>query len=227
VIKNRSKGFASEAQREYARGVGLEIPPDATLDEASDILTGYEIKGAPATAELRLLAETWGVPHTPFTCHEDLCERITRSLVETDRPSDLAAWFAFNVYQDIAGATGSPATGSPADPIIQDIARQLAADQAAMRSIRRKDQRTFRRFGDWTDDVGEQWQGGSRDTQAYKAAAALIRAHLGQVAQPRRASPRPADAPKAENASGCASVVAGIAVALATVAGATYRIFMA
>lgn len=204
--KNSASTPPSERQLAYARGVGISVPTDATAAEVSDLLTAHEWKGQPATPELQAIASQWRVPFTRFTCLEDLHDRTTRALIEADRGADLAAWFAFNVAKDI----GAPVT-APTDPALSEIAAHLAADEGAMRSMRRKDQGRWLRFGEWAGDDGFTEKGASRETAAYKAAAALIRSGFGIAAPaPRRKGSPQTAAPVEAKAGGCLSTVAGV-----------------
>lgn len=214
----------SERQLAYARGVGITVPPDATAAEVSDLLTTYQREGQPATPELQAAASRWGVPFTRFTCLEELYDRITRTLTEPGRGADLATWFAFNVARDIHAAV----TGAT-DPALSEIADRLAADEHVMRSVRRKDQGCWLRFGEWTGDDGVTTWGASRDTGSYKAAAALIRERFGIVPPAPRQKParKPAE-PAAAQGAGCLSAVVGVALvigfALAGIAGAVHSL---
>jgi hypothetical protein len=165
----------TEGQIKAAREHGIAIPSDATKDELSDLISLSTWHDKQASPELQSIAKGYRVHVTRYTGKKMLFQRIFDHLSQPGREQDLASWFTYRVYRElVGGATGSPVKG-PSDPLIQMIARNLAADPAFIASIRRYRGVDLIWFGRWTAPDGTTHEGGSNRTTAYRKAAELLR----------------------------------------------------
>jgi hypothetical protein len=165
----------TEEQIRAAREYGIDFPSDATADELSDLVSLATWHDTQASPELRAIATGYGLEASTYSGKKLLFQRIFDHLSQPGREHDLAAWFTYRVYRElVAGAAGSPVRG-PADPLIQTVARQLAADPAFIDSIRRYQGVDLVRFGRWVAPDGTPHEGGSNRTTAYRRTAELLR----------------------------------------------------
>lgn len=169
----------TERQLAFADDLGLHIPSDATSEEVSDLISARLEKDKPANERHRSIAGLYGVKFTQFTGKRQLFERIFNAVRRPTHENNLAAWFTYRVYRHLVrGADNVPING-PDDPMIKQIAVQLAADEAALSSIRRYNAQDLLWFGQWTAPDGTLYTGGSKRTASYEKAAALLKERLG------------------------------------------------
>lgn len=169
----------TERQLAFAKDLGIDVPPDATSEEMSDLISAQLEKDKPANERHRSIARLFGVRLTRFTGKRQLFERIFNAVKRPTHENDFAAWFTYRVYRHLVrGADNVPING-PDHPTIKEIAAQLAADEAALSSIRRYNAEELLWFGQWTAPDGTLYTGGSKRTAAYDKAAALLKERLG------------------------------------------------
>ena len=166
----------------YARERGFRIPQTLTDKEERDLRAAELDSDVPSNESDRRLAERYGVAYTSVTGKSALYHQILLNLKEGARDGELAEWFVFRVYRHrVKDADNSP-IGSPNDPIIQEIARAIAADPQLMKSIRRYD-RDLLHFGDWMDSEGFTRSGESDNSMAYKRVSEILRSR--ELVSPR------------------------------------------
>jgi len=169
----------SERQLAFAKDLGLDVPPDATSEEVSDLISVRLEKDKPANERHRSIAGLYGVKFTRFTGKRQLFDRIVNAVRRPTHEYDLAAWFTYRVYRYLVRGRDNVPISSPDHPAIKEIAAQLATDDAAISSIRRYNAQDLLSFGQWTAPDGTLHTGGSKRTAAYDKAAALLKEKLG------------------------------------------------
>jgi hypothetical protein len=175
---------ATEAQLSYARDPGIPIPENPTKEELQNRLSSRLGRDKPATARHKAFADLYGVEYSEFVGKRMLFEMIFSALQEPGREKELASWFAFRVYRELVhGVDSAPITG-PGDPIIQEVACELASDDSVMKSIRRYRGTKLIWFGEWTGPDGIVYTGGSNRTAAYRHARDLLGRRLAAVPRP-------------------------------------------
>jgi hypothetical protein len=178
----------------YAKPRGFKIPQNLTDDEGRDLRAAEEAGDVPSDESDRALAERYGVSSTPLTGKSALYHRILLTLKEGRRERELAEWFAFRVYRHRVKEAGDAPIRSPDDPLVQEVARIIAADEQLLKSVRRYDGDLLH-FGEWTDSEGYTRSGESDNSMAYKRASEILRSRAGPAprAPPsRKAEERPA-----------------------------------
>lgn len=212
----------TERQIEYARDLGISIPPNATKDDLSDLISLKVDRDKPATERHKAFGRNYGLDFTNYIGKKALFNRIQAALIAPGREKQLLSWFTFRVYRELAGGAENAPINGPSDPIIEEIASQLFSDEKILKSVRRYEGADLIWFGEWTAPDGTVHNGGSNRTAAYKEVAALLkqRAQLPKgtrkISQPSaQRSGRVAVA--ANESKGCLSVIA-LAIALPVLA---------
>ena len=205
IIERPPEG-PTENQLSYARDLGVTIPDGVTKEELSDLIAVKVERDKPATERHKQFASIYGVEFTSYVGKKSLFNKIQHQLSESGREGELCAWFTFRVYRGfVKGAKRAPIM-APDDPIITELAQALANDAKVVNSIRRYSGRELIWFGEWTSPDGGLYQGGSKRTLAYKAAAAALKS---RVRIPRgRESRSTLKRVQSNGAKGCLSVVA-------------------
>jgi len=157
----------TERQLAYAKDLGISVPVDASIEDVSDLIDARLHGDKPAEARHQAIAKRYRVIFTRYTGKKALFDRLMAKLIEPGREQDLMAWFVYRVYRELVGGKTDARIQSPDEPTIQDIARQLACDEAALKSIRRYQGRDLIWFGQWTAPDGVVYEGGSNQTIAY------------------------------------------------------------
>ncbi|HXK29887.1 MAG TPA: hypothetical protein VJ646_16705 [Candidatus Binatia bacterium] len=221
----------TERQLAYAKDLGISVPVDASIEDVSDLIDARLHGDKPAEARHQAIAKRYGVIFTRYTGKKALFDRLMAKLIEPGLEQDLVAWFIYRVYRELVGGKTDARIQSPDEPTIQEIARQLACDEAALKSIRRYQGRDLIWFGQWTAPDGVVHEGGSNQTIAYKRASSMLRDKLGSEVrlgsqkppQPRidRTSSTAVTTAKAK--TGCLSIiVVGVISLLAVAVGAAW-----
>jgi hypothetical protein len=165
----------TEGQISAAREHGIAFSSDVTKDELSDLISLKTWRDKQASPGLQAIAKGYRVKVTRYSGKRLLFQRIFDRLSQPGHEDDLASWFAYRVYRElVGGAIDSPVKG-PSDPLIQTVARQLAADSGFIDSIRRYRGVDLVWFSRWTAPDGTTHEGGSTRTTAYKRVAELLR----------------------------------------------------
>ena len=169
----------TERQLAFSKDLGIDVPPDATSEEVSDLISARLEKDKPACEQHRSIARLFGVKFTRFTGKRQLFERILNAVKRPTHENDLAAWFTYRVYRHLVRGVDNVPIDGPDHPTINEIAAQLAADKAALSSIRRYNAQELLWFGHWTAPDGTLHTGGSKRTAAYDKAAVLLKEKMG------------------------------------------------
>ncbi|MDZ7854093.1 MAG: hypothetical protein U5L98_16000 [Halomonas sp.] len=137
----------TEGQIAYAKGLGIKIPDGVTKDEISDLISCKVDEDSTASPQLIRLADDYSIETTRYTGERSLYDRIFSALSVAGREQELAAWFAFNVLKDRAGARCT-SIAFPDDARLSSVASNLVADTKAMQSIKRYSESTLLWFGE-------------------------------------------------------------------------------
>ena len=164
-----------ESRLDYARNRGVSIPSNATKEELSDILSLKGDRDKPATERHKSFGGMYGVQFTDYIGKKALFNRIQSALSAPGREKELLAWFAFRVYRHLASGSDNAPISQPDDPLLQEIAERLIADEKIVQSVRRYEGSELIWFGEWTSPDGSYYQGGSNRTAAYKQVSALLK----------------------------------------------------
>lgn len=204
---------ATERQLAYAADLAIVIPDEITKDEISDLISIKTSDDQPSTARHRGFAESFGLEPTQYIGKKLLFDEIWTTLKQSDRQIEMLQWFTFRVYQQLVNGSLVSPIDSPFDPVILEIAQELAKDDKAVGSIKRYEGRSLIRFGEWSAPDGSIYNGGSTRTIGYKEASRLLSIRLG-IGD----TSKPTDAPRHENKTtairmqpepgGCAGIAA-------------------
>jgi hypothetical protein len=221
----------TERQLAYAKDLGISVPVDASIEDVSDLIDARLHWDKPAEAHHQAIAQRYRVIFTQYTGKKALFDRLMAKLIEPGREQDLAAWFVYRVYRELVGGKADARIQSPDEPIIQEIARQLARDDVVLKSIRRYQGRDLIWFGQWTAPDGVVHEGGSNQTIAYKRASSMFRDKLGtELRLGSQKQPQPRIDRRSFNAvttakakTGCLSIIViGVISLLAVAVGAAW-----
>ncbi|MBU1274598.1 MAG: hypothetical protein KJ720_04420 [Proteobacteria bacterium] len=213
----------TERQLDYARDIEIVVPPSATKNDVSNLISIKVDKDKPSTARHRSFAKLYGLETTNYIGKKVLFDQIKWALSSPGRENDLASWFTYRVYRGLVkGADDAPIKG-PDDEIIRKISEKLAANQSVIKSIRRYEGRDIIWFGEFTTKAGWVYTGGSKRTIAYKEAESALKEELCFVRRDKNDS-QEIDEPwdsyevttPAPKSPGCFTVLIAIAIILAS-----------
>lgn len=212
----------TERQLDYARDLGISIPANATKDDLSDLISLKVDGDKPATERHKNFGRMYDLEFTNHIGKKALFNRIQAALVAPGRERELLSWFTFRVYRELAGGSENAPISGPDDPIIQEIANELAADEKIIKSVKRYEGSELIWFGEWTSPEGSAHTGGSNRTAAYKQASSLLKQRTSFPKKPQERSSssvqeRSRNANTKSESKGCLSVVV-IALAIPAVA---------
>lgn len=169
----------TERQLDYARDLGIFVPPNATKNDVSDLISIKVDNDKPSTARHRSFARLYGLKPTEYIGKKQLFDQIKYVLDKPGREKELASWFVYRVYRGLVkGADDAPIKG-PNDTILQIIGEKFALEQSVINSIRRYQGREIIWFGEFTAPSGRVYSGGSKRTIAYKAAWSALEEKVG------------------------------------------------
>jgi hypothetical protein len=202
----------TDRQLEYAKDLGISIPPDATKDDLSDLISLKVDKDQPSTERHREFVKKYGIELTEFVGKKALFDRIQAALVAPGREKELLSWFTFRVYRELAKSAANAPIQGPDDQTIQEIAEELVSDEKIVKSIRRYEGRELIWFGEWTSPDGYVHTGGSNRTVAYKQVLSLLKE---KAIFPEKSHKKASSAPPVRNwnkkniseSQGCLSVI--------------------
>jgi hypothetical protein len=163
----------TEKQLKYALELGLEVPNDASIEEVSDLISAHIDDDEKSGQSLLLIASQYNVRHTRFTGKRELFNRIFICLNPPTREVDLLAWFILQVYKNI-GANFEEALRRPDREEIYQIAKELAGEEAVVKSVRRYSG-DLTHFREWEDSEGYIRSGASTRTCAYQRVATELK----------------------------------------------------
>lgn len=212
----------TERQLEYARDLGISIPANATKDILSDLISLKVDRDKPATERHKKFGRMYGLEFTDYIGKKALFNRIQATLVVSGREKELLSWVTFRVYRELANGSESAPISGPDDPVIQEIANELVADEKIIKSVRRYEGSELIWFGEWTSPDGYVHTGGSNRTAAYKQASSLLKQRARFPEKPqKRSTPsverRSRKANATSESKGCLSIVV-IALAIPAIA---------
>ena len=187
AVPNYSDIYPTEAQLSYAKDLGIVVPDDATRSDVSDMISFRVGHDKPATERHKSFARMYHVEYTKYVGKKKLFDMIFAALQHPSRSIDMVSWFVYRVYRELVnGADDVPIKG-PDDPIIKEIAQNMANDSSVVKSIRKYEGSDLIWFGEWTAPNGLFCTGGSNHTIAYKRASSLLREKLNL--SPRSSKP--------------------------------------
>jgi len=202
----------TERQLDYAKGLSISIPPNATKNDLSDLISLKIDKDKPTTERHRAFAKVYGIETTDYIGKKSMFDHIQSALVLPGREEELLAWFTFRVYRDLINGIDKAQIDCPDNPIIKEIAEQLVNDEKIITSVRRYEGRELIWFGEQAAPDGYTHTGGSNRTTAYKHVSSLLkeRVNFSKKQQIKATSPAQARSlnKKYKNESkGCLSVI--------------------
>jgi hypothetical protein len=178
----------TEAQLSYAKDLGIVVSNIATKNDVCDMISCRVNHDKPATERHKSFARMYRVEYTEYVGKRKLFNMIFAALHHPSRTIDMVSWFVYRVYRELVhGADDAPIKG-PENPIIKEIAQNIASDSSVVKSIRRYEGSELIWFGEWTSPDGLVHTGGSNRTTAYKRASSLLREKLNLSSQSSRPS---------------------------------------
>jgi len=101
-------------------------------------------------------------------------ESVFDVLRQPGRELNLCQWFVWRVYRHLDSNHSVLVLNSTVCEEITDIANLMIADVKLIKSVKRYEGGDLRWFGDWTAPSGHIAKGGSKQTLAFKSAAAEL-----------------------------------------------------
>jgi hypothetical protein len=176
---------ATDRQLAYLRDLGGVAPPGVTMGEISDLIRNRQKGRQPAGAYERGLAALYRVEVTRFASKHAIYKSIAFALAADSDPRELVNWYVYRVYRtSFDRSRGAPVISIPSHSQIRVISDRLTQDAEVVRSIRREAETAqgWRWFGKFRAPDGQEYQGASTVTSAYRTTlAALMDAALCQV----------------------------------------------
>jgi hypothetical protein len=173
----------TEAQLSYAENLGIVVPDDATKSDVSDMISCRVDHDKPATERHKSFARMYHVEYTEYVGKKKLFNMIFAALQHSSRTIDMVSWFVYRVYRELVNGVDDVPIKSPEDPIIKEIAQNMANDSSVVKSIRKYEGSDLIWFGEWTAPSGLFCTGGSNHTIAYKRASSQLREKLNLSSQ--------------------------------------------
>ena len=182
----------TEAQLSYAKDLGIIVSNNATKNDVCDMISCRVDHDKPATERHKSFARMYRVEYTEYVGKRKLFNMIFVALQHPSRTIDMVSWFVYRVYRELVhGVDNAPIKG-PENPIIKELAQNIASDSSVVKSIRRYEGSELIWFGEWTSPDGLVHTGGSNRTTAYKHVSSLLREKLKlspQSIRPSQSSP--------------------------------------
>ena len=94
-IKELPPDPPTERQLDYAKDLGIAIPPDATDDDVSNLISMKVNRDKPATERHIGYARGYGIEPSRYIGKKSLFDQIQAALNIPGREKDLASWFTF------------------------------------------------------------------------------------------------------------------------------------
>ena len=177
-VRIRQDAPPTEAQLSYAKDLGIVVPDDATKSDVSDMISCRVDHDKPATERHKSFARMYNVEYTEYVGKKKLFNMIFTALQHPSRTIDMVSWFVYRVYRELVNGADDAPIKRPENPIIKEIAQNMANDSSVVKSIRRYEGSDLVWFGEWTAPSGLFCTGGSNNTIAYKHASSLLREKL-------------------------------------------------
>jgi hypothetical protein len=181
----------TEPQIDYAKSLGVNIPPDVTFDEISDLIDNGIHKRKPADSRTHRFADRYGVEYTQYTSKQRIFTDIHGNLRAPGREQDLAAWFLFRVHRHLVGGSTTTKVLDADYPGIRTAAEHLLAqDPKFLESIRRNyAEDTLVWFGEIKTNDGDVIKGASTKAYAYRIAKNAVSQWVSPFDKPAPRSP--------------------------------------
>ncbi|MCF7971922.1 MAG: hypothetical protein K9L22_12255 [Methylococcaceae bacterium] len=192
----------TDKQLNYAKDLGITIPTNATKDDLSEIISVKVNKDKPSTERHKSFARIYGIEFNDYIGKKALFNRIQTALIISGREQELLSWFTFRVYRELINGIDNAPIDNPNDPIIQEIATELASDEKIVKSVRRYEGKELIWFGEWTSSDGYVHTGGSNRTAAYKQVSSMLKQRVNFPAPARNQNRR-----NASESKGCLFVI--------------------
>lgn len=164
---------ATERQRGYARSLGLNIPADATLEEASDIIS--ESVNGPTSPAVAQYMVSLGLG--PLRSLDQTLRRLRdRFASPQEWEAECLRWYLFNVARTVQRARWRHPNDAWEPTALHPFVLRFQADEKAMTSYRRAAPEAWQTLT-WPDLIDIRTGGTgleSTATAAYKAAHALV-----------------------------------------------------
>lgn len=157
-------------QLDYARDLGIKIPPDAGKQDVSNLIDMHVSHDKFADDRMLSFAEKYGAVEYrewQYIGKKKLFDTIWNHLLFNDRHKDMIAWFAFRVYRGMVEGRYDVEIEDPWHPIIIKIAEKYKDDEKIIKSLRRYEGRKLIWFGE-VNKYGETYYGGSKRTIVYR-----------------------------------------------------------
>lgn len=183
---------ATISQIAFAGRLGIDLPDDCDVDEASSLISNALEKDVVASDELFKIANTYKLYTTRFSGEKDIYDRLLPWLSRPGSEQKLTEWFVYNLYRDKIKHRNDISLEDPDDHKVWSIARELHKDERVIKSIKRYEGIDLLGFG-FVDLPDERMtSGGSRNTIAYKAANKLIKESISYwaIRSPQKSSPQ-------------------------------------
>ena len=168
----------TDRQLEYARGVGIFVPPDATVADVSCLLSRYEDRDSDPDPGLIEFADGRNLLFSHYIGEKRLYGLIFSSLDDLDK----IAFFTFSIYRWLSDDRHANMDTHHHKAIFYRFAADACQDQAFLKSMLRYQGGDLLFFGSVTiedEDSQALFYGSSTRTIAYTKAAAFIAETFG------------------------------------------------
>lgn len=172
---------ATERQLAYAKDLGINIPDNATLDDMCTLISNivdYDDYSKPSQGLIDF-AEGRKLIFNPYVGKKQLYNIVFYNLPLEDQ----AAFFCFSVYRWLVDDRQANLDCSPHKELFYSFAKEHLENKSFIQSLNRYEGKDLRFFGKLRryniDNTYNEFNGGSTNTMAYKAAADFICSKFG------------------------------------------------
>ena len=187
-IKLSPKEQPTKRQLDYARDLGINIEPEMTRFEISDLISLKIDKDKPVNERLLKFAEYYNIKPTKYIGKKALFNCIFNTLKQPGKEKELIGWFVYRVYRNLIHGSDDGPVDHPGHSIIKKIADDLSKIDMVVKSIKRYEGENLIWFGTYTSPSGNVHNGGSNKTKAYEIVSSVLNQHfdLKKYAKPKQ-----------------------------------------
>ncbi len=160
----------SVEQIQYAASLGAQIPKDASRQDLSAIIQKKLDNDREPSRDLIDYANHYGFIFSEYIGKQALYDVVFSNLNTLDK----SAFFVFSIYRWLTDDRRGNLETHPDKQKFYDFAVQLEGSEQMLKSIARYEGNQLRFFGRLIMPDGDELQGGSVNTLAYKAASSYL-----------------------------------------------------
>ena len=174
-LQREGSNAPSDAQLDYAKKLGVKIPKDANIKDASALIAKAVDNDSDPNPDLVEYANELGLTFSQYIGKRALYGLVYRSMDLKEQ----IAFFVFCVYRWLSDDRGGNLNKHQHRQIFYDFAEQYVNDAKFVKSLAQYSGEDIRFFGKITYSDGNEYYGGSASTLAYKTCAAFLKERFG------------------------------------------------